>query len=212
MKIPVIEECKKALQSVKYYVKNLPYLAIPRPRETLYLYITTSAKAVSAVLVQEREGRQHPIYFVSRALHDAEVIYSPLKKAVLALVHAARKLKPYFQSYVICAITDLPLRQILHKSEASEQLMKWVIELGEHEIHYLPRKAIKGQTLADFLVELKEEANRAGCAPAAPQNAQPPAAFPNLWQLWVDGVSQKGQCGASILLISFEGEELSYAF
>lgn len=32
--------------------------------------------------------------------------------------------------------------------------MKWVIELGEHEIEYLTRWAIKGQALANFLDEM----------------------------------------------------------
>lgn len=33
--------------------------------------------------------------------------------------------------------------------------MKWVIQLREHEMEYLPHKAIKWQALTDFLVEMK---------------------------------------------------------
>lgn len=113
--------------------------------------------AISAVVVQEKNGRQHLVYFVSHALHDVEVRYSPLEKAALGLVHAAWMLKSYFQSHIICILTNLPLRQVLHKPEASGRLMKWAIKLGEHGIHYLLRKAIKGQALADFLVKLGEE-------------------------------------------------------
>jgi hypothetical protein len=32
-------------------------------------------------------------------------------------------------------------------------LAKWPVELGEHGLEYFPRTAIKGQILADFLVE-----------------------------------------------------------
>jgi hypothetical protein len=37
-------------------------------------------------------------------------------------------------------------------------LTKWAIELGEHDITYKPRVSIKGQALADFLVEIPKEA------------------------------------------------------
>ncbi|MEJ1821285.1 hypothetical protein, partial [Escherichia coli] len=39
------------------------------------------------------------------------------------------------------------------KPEASGRIAKWAIELGEHDISFCPRQAIKGQALADFLAE-----------------------------------------------------------
>ncbi|XP_071928300.1 uncharacterized protein [Coffea arabica] len=64
--------------------------------ETLFLYLSARNEAVSAVLVQEDRGAQRPIYYVSCALQGPETRYTPTKKLVLALVHAARKLRPYF--------------------------------------------------------------------------------------------------------------------
>lgn len=126
-------------------------------------------------------------------------------------MHAARKHKPYFQSHVICVLTDLPMRQVLYKSEASGRLMKWAIELGEHEIYYLPWKAIKGQTLADFLVELGEDHLPTRDPGAASQEGQDATTHPDFWQLWVDGASRQGHCGAGVLLVSPSGIEFSYA-
>nr|GEU87230.1 reverse transcriptase domain-containing protein [Tanacetum cinerariifolium] len=37
--------------------------------------------------------------------------------------------------------------------EATERLLKWSFELEEHDIHYRSRTAVKGQILADFIVE-----------------------------------------------------------
>lgn len=54
--------------------------------------------------------------------------------------------------------------------------MKWAIELGEHEIEYVPWKAIKGQTLADFLIEMKDEVVIA----IEPPNLVPPEEHPKL--------------------------------
>lgn len=40
--------------------------------------------------------------------------------------------------------------------EASGGLQKWAIELGEHDIQYKPRVSIKGQAVADLIVEMAE--------------------------------------------------------
>ncbi|GKD28578.1 reverse transcriptase domain-containing protein, partial [Tanacetum coccineum] len=50
-------------------------------------------KAVSAVLLVERDGRQIPIHYVSRTLQGAEINYPTMEKLALALVHAARRLR-----------------------------------------------------------------------------------------------------------------------
>ncbi|GKF17801.1 reverse transcriptase domain-containing protein, partial [Tanacetum coccineum] len=50
-------------------------------------------KAVSAVLLVERDGRQIPIHYASRTLQGAEINYPTMEKLALALVHAARRLR-----------------------------------------------------------------------------------------------------------------------
>ncbi|KAK1379936.1 hypothetical protein POM88_026680 [Heracleum sosnowskyi] len=66
---------------------------------------------------------------------------------------ASRKLRPYFQAHKIEVLTNQPLRNILHSPQVSGRLIKWAIELGEFDIKYKPRTAIKAQALADFMVE-----------------------------------------------------------
>ncbi|KAL2491616.1 Ribonuclease H [Abeliophyllum distichum] len=48
-----------------------------------------------------------------------------MEKLVLSLITASRKLRLYFQSHSIDALTNLPLRQILQKSDTSRMQMKW---------------------------------------------------------------------------------------
>ncbi|KAL5582796.1 hypothetical protein UlMin_015238 [Ulmus minor] len=48
---------------------------------------------------------------------------------------------------------EFPLKQILQKPDTSGRLAKWSIELGEFDILFKPRTAIKGQALADFIAE-----------------------------------------------------------
>ena len=76
-----------------------------------------------------------------------------MEKLILALVTTARKLRPYFQAHTIKVPTEYPMKQVLHKPETSGRLMKWVVELSEFDIRYKPKTAIKGQVLADFIME-----------------------------------------------------------
>ena len=67
-----------------------------------------------------------------------------MEKLAFALVTAARKLKPYFQAHTIVILTDKPLRKAMGNLEAAGRMALWVVELGEFDIQYHPRIAIKG--------------------------------------------------------------------
>ena len=88
-------------------------MSSPEADEVLYAYIAVAPHAVSLVLTRDDNGLQKPIYYVSKSLHEAEVRYLPLEKAILAVVHATRKLPHYFQSHTMVVLTQLPLKSIL---------------------------------------------------------------------------------------------------
>ena len=93
---------------MKKYLTSPLQLSKPKDGEQLYIYLTVSEGVVSAILVREEDGKQFPVYYVSKSLLDAETRYTQLEKLALALVTAARKLRPYFQ----CAIrswSSLPI-------------------------------------------------------------------------------------------------------
>lgn len=122
---------------MKAHLGQLPTLSVPQAGEVLYLYLATSQYAVSAVLIREDdEGAQRPVYYVSKMLQRAELRYTMTEKIVLALVNAARRLRQYFQAHPIVVLTNQPVKQVLLKPEASGRLMKWAVELGEHDISY----------------------------------------------------------------------------
>ena len=101
-----------------------PLLSKPKDGEQIYIYLTVSEGAVSAVLIREEESKQFPVYYVSKSLLDAETRYTQLEKLTLVLVTAAHKLRPYFQCHPITVITTYPLKSILHKLELSGRLTK----------------------------------------------------------------------------------------
>ncbi|GJV45007.1 reverse transcriptase domain-containing protein [Tanacetum coccineum] len=82
------EEAEAAFRQMKEHIAKLPMLTALEEQEELIVYLAASKEAVSAVLMTEREARQMPIYFVSRALRGPKVNYTAMEKLVLALVHA----------------------------------------------------------------------------------------------------------------------------
>ena len=76
-----------------------------KEEEVLLAYIAVALHAVSLVLIQVDDGVQRPVYYMSKSLHEAEVHYLPLEKAILAMVHATRKLPHYFQAHTVVALT-----------------------------------------------------------------------------------------------------------
>ena len=196
------EKCEEAFMALKTYLSSPPILVSPIEGELLTLYLAVSDFSTSAVLVRDRERVQHPVYYCSQALRGAEERYPRMEKLIQALVTAARKLRPYFMAHTIEVPTEYPMKHVLHKPEVSERLMKWAIELSEFDIRYKPKTAIKGQILADFVMEF-----------APVELAEPTQSRDDLpiWKLSVDGASNAQGSGAGLILTSPEGIDIEYA-
>ena len=80
-----------------------------------------------------------------------------MEKLAFALEMVARKLKPYFQAHTVVVLTDRPLRRAMSNLDAVGRLALWAIELSEFDIQYRPRTTIKGQVVADFIVEFTQD-------------------------------------------------------
>ena len=100
-----IEKCSSALQQLKEDLSGPPIMSKPEEDEVLFTYIVVASYAVNLVLVRDENGVQRPVYYVSKSLHEAEVHYLPLERAILAVVHATRKLPHYFQTHTIVVLT-----------------------------------------------------------------------------------------------------------
>ena len=93
---------------------------------------------------------------MSKSLNEAEVRYLPLEKTILVVVHATRKLPHYFQAHTVVVLTQLPLKSVLRSADYTGRIAKWGTILGAFDIKYMPRTSIKGQVLADLVVEFAE--------------------------------------------------------
>ena len=97
----------------------------PEVDEILFAYIAVAFHVVSLVLIRVDIGIQRPVYYVSKSLHEAEVRYLPLEKAILVMVHATCKLLHYFQSHTVVVLTQLPLRSLLRSADYTGRIAKW---------------------------------------------------------------------------------------
>ncbi|GKA66210.1 reverse transcriptase domain-containing protein [Tanacetum coccineum] len=181
-------EAEEAFQQMKRLIISLPSLTPPFPKETLYAYLAVANEAVSAVLLTDRNGRQCLVQYVSRTLNDAEKNYSPLEKLALSLVNMTRRLR---------------------RTESLGKLAKYDVEIGTYKISFLPRNAIKGQVLADFLSdapdgEAEEEYFRMPEVPPEVDDTE-------IWTLFTDGAASLKGSGAGLVLIGPSGLEYTYA-
>ena len=99
------EECVVAFQQLKQYLSHPPIMSSPVVDEVLFAYIAIAFYAISFVLIRVDSDIQRPVCYVSKSLNEAKVRYLPLEKAILAVVHATRKLPHYFQAHTVVMLT-----------------------------------------------------------------------------------------------------------
>ena len=113
-----------AFQQFKEYLSHPPIMSSLEMDEVLFAYIAVAPHAVNLVLIQIDNGIQRPIYYISKSLHEAEVHYLPLEKAILMVVHTIRKLPHYFQAHAIVVLTQLSLRALLQSADYTGRVVK----------------------------------------------------------------------------------------
>jgi hypothetical protein len=94
--------------------------------------------------------------------------------------------------------SSLPLGEIICNRDANGRIVKWSVELGEFDIEFCPRQAIKSHILADFVSEWTEI------------QMPPPKERPEHWIMYFDGTLNLEGAGTGMLLISPHGEQLKY--
>ena len=85
---------------------NLPTVQAPIHKRPLLLYLATNSYAIGVLIAQENEGGvEQPVYYISRALKDAETRYLMVERACLAIVYASQRLRHYFLAYEVWLMT-----------------------------------------------------------------------------------------------------------
>ena len=201
------EECAQAFQQLKDYLSRPPIMSSPETDEILFAFIAVAPHAVSLVLIRVDGGKQRPVYYVSKSLHDAKIRYLPLEKSILMVVHGMRKLPHYFQAHTVVVLTQLPLKAILRSADYTGRIAKWGTTLGAFDIKYMPRTSVKGQVLADLIAEftetLVENESNEHCMDEK-SVGQIAIQKPLQWKVYVDGAANQKGSDMGLVLVSPE--------
>ena len=138
-------------------------------------------------------------------MHEAEVCYLPLEKAILAVVLGTRKLPHYFQTHIVIVLIQLLLKTILRSADYIGRIAKWGTILGVFDIKYMPRTSVKGQVLTDLVAEFTEpeieELPTDGNMDEKLVGTISQYCLPT-WEVHVDGVSNQKGLGIGLVLMS----------
>ena len=97
-------------------------------------------------------------------------------------------------------ITSKPIS--LWKSDYTGRIAKWGTKLGAYDVKYMPRTAIKGQVLADFIAEfvegVPEEENTVMGILVSSATVAPS------WKVYTDEASNQRGVGVGIVLVTPE--------
>src|SRR4029078_5878703 len=131
-----------------------PVLKTPKRGIPFRLYVAAQDKVIGVVLTQETEGKEYVITYVGRRLIDAETRYMFIEELCLSLYYACTKLRHYLLSStcIVTCQTEV-IKHMLLKSILSGRIGKWAYALVEYDLAYESLRAVRGQIVADFIVE-----------------------------------------------------------
>jgi len=191
------KEQQLALDEIKNYLTNPPVLVPPQQGKPFRLYLSTDGIVIGSALIQEFQGKERVIYYLSRRLIDAETRYSAIKKLCLCLYFSCIKLRHYLLSAectVICKYDVV--RYMLSMPIMSGRIGKWILALSEFDLRYESAKTVKGQIMADFVTQHRGAVETLEIVP---------------WTLFFDGSTCDRGAGIGIVLVSPQGRKYEFS-
>jgi hypothetical protein len=109
---------------------------------------------IRAVLLQEEDGMEFPVAYVSRCLLAAETRYVFMEELCLSLYYACSNFRHYIlsSSCIVACQYDV-IKHMLLKPILSGRMAKWAYALVEYDLAYELLRSMKGQVIDDFIVD-----------------------------------------------------------
>ena len=109
---------------------------------------------------------------------------------------------------MILVLTSHPIRQVLQNLDVYGRVTKCAIELGEFDIKFVLKTAIKGQAITDFmakfmyLTKVFSVATYTSSTLERHKKDDKSTDLSNVWSLRIDGSSNVSESGAGVILES----------
>jgi hypothetical protein len=86
---------QKAFDEIKEYMKEPPVLVPPQLNKPFKLYVAADTQTIGLALIQEFEGKERIVAYLSRKLLDLETRYSAAEKLCLCVYYSCTKFLHY---------------------------------------------------------------------------------------------------------------------
>lgn len=154
-----LPEHQDAFQQLQDIFFTEPFVALPDWKKPFLLNTDASTAAISAVLLQEREGRLSAISYFSRALTQAERNYPAIKLELMAIHNGIQAFKNYLFNTHFTVLTDSkPLLHYRKTTSPADIITRWLLDISEYSFTctYIPGKF---NVLADYLSRMPDPNN-----------------------------------------------------
>ena len=121
---------QRAFEEIKEYMKCPPMLVPPQQGKPFKLYISADDKTIRSALIQEFEGKERVVFYLSRRLLDPETRYSPIKKLCLCLYFSCTKLQHnlLLAECTVVSKADV-IKHMLSMTILNRRVGKWILAL-----------------------------------------------------------------------------------
>ena len=127
-------------------MKCPPVLVPPQQGKPFKLYVSADDQTIELALMQEFEGKERVVFYLSRRLLDLETRYSPIKKLCLCLYFSCTKLRHYLLSDECPVVSKADvIKHMLSMPILNGRMGKWILALSEFDLRYESAKVVKGK-------------------------------------------------------------------
>ena len=122
------DQCQREFKKIQMILADPHTMVAPMTRKPLMLYIANTEQSLGALLAQEQERVEKPVYYISRLMKVPELRYSIVEKVCLSLAFAVTKFNHYFLGHRVQLVTKSnPVKYLLTCTQLSGRMAQWTI-------------------------------------------------------------------------------------